>query len=1112
MLLPIPTGRCFRKFTHPVGSLRKEITVCACTLLACVLVVSPRIYAQVAGATLSGTVTDQSGAVVAGAQVSTKNTGTGISVTVNANSDGFYSAPNLQPGTYQVTTSATGFATNVRSGVVLTVGAQQVLNTSLQVGQITQTVEVTGEAPAVELTSSAISGVVNSTTVVELPLNGRDWTLLATLEPSVNTIGTQQPVGASSVRGNRGYGNQLTITGTRPQNNNYRIDGVSVMDYSGGGPGSVSGYTLGVDAVAEFSVITSNYSAEYGRTSGGVVNAITRAGNNQLHGNAYGFLRAARLDARGYFDAGAPPPFHRNQFGGSLGGPIRTEKTFFFVDYEAFRQGRGNTAIDKVPNAAARNGLIHINGTLPPDCISTNNPADPTACQLTAIDPTAAKYLNFWPAPNGGALGPDTSIYNVAINNVVHDNFVTTRIDHQFSAKDSLYGTYLYDQALNDQPDVLDQVLSGNTSKRQTIAIQETHTFTPSLVNSVRFGFSRVAALSNASIVAINPLAAQMGLGAFGRQASNTAVAGLTVFSGGINALSHPFHFWNSFQGYDDGFLVRGNHSIKFGFSFERDQHNSHFALQQNANFVFGSLYEFLTNRPKTFSGSPSGLAVAGLRQSIAGAYVQDDWKIRPNLTLNLGLRYEMATVPTEANNKLAHLASLTAATSTLGAPLFANPTLRNFEPRVGLSWDPFRSGRTAVRAAFGVFDVLPLTDEFFIMEEQTAPFLINIAVGNLPQGSFPSGLNGASANPATLQNAWIQQNPPRNYIMIWNLNIQQQITSSMSASVGYVGHHGVHMYNREDDFNTVLPAQTSIGLLFPLGGNLLNTHIGEIRGGYWGGTSLYDALQASFTKNINHGVQAQASFTWSKGIDTGSATAIGDPFTNSIASPFNFWPGRRGLSDYNIARTFVLNYIWDIPTPKDLGGVTSHLLGGWEVGGIFTAQSGQPFTPLIGGDPLGLNSADPWAFPNTTPGCATTNPGSVANYINLNCFTLPSAPVSFAGRCADFPGAATPAPSGQVYCSNLLGNVGRNSVIGPGFFNLDFSVFKNNYIKAISENFNVQVRAEFFNVLNHASFLAPINNSTFFDSTGAPIGGAGSVDQLAVPSREIQFGLKVIW
>jgi hypothetical protein len=415
------------------------------------------------------------------------------------------------------------------------------------------------------------------------------------------------------------------------------------------------------------------------------------------------------------------------------------------------------------------------------------------------------------------------------------------------------------------------------------------------------------------------------------------------------------------------------------------------------------------------------------------------------------------------------------------------------------------------------MFDVLPLIAEFFVMADASAPFSPLITGANLPQGAFPAGLNGSSANPSSLQTAWIEPNPRRNYMMIWNLNIQHQLTPTISASLGYVGNHGVHMYNREDDMNTVLPTETSPGILFPLSTGAsfrLNPNVGDIRGGYWGGTALYDALEASFTKRISHGIQAQASYTWAKSIDTGSATAIGDPFTNSIASPFNFWPGRRGLSDFNIAHTFVLNYIWDIPTPKNWQGVTEKVLAGWELGGIFTAESGQPITPLIGGDPLGLSSADPWDFPNIVPGCKTTNPGNPGHYLNLNCFTLPTVPAALAAQCLanSFSGAVAPPPSGQVYCQNLMGNESRNSVIGPGFFNLDFSVFKNIRVPRISEHFNLQVRGEFFNVLNHASFLAPVSNSTIFDNSGAPVGGAGSVNSLAVPAREIQFGLKVIF
>jgi len=1095
-----------------------------CVLLLAILGFNSRpALAQGAGATLSGVVSDPSGAAVPSAQVAIENVGTGIASNVTTDMKGYYSVPNLAPGTYDVTTTAAGFSTYVRSGIVLTVGAKQQLNISLKVGQVSQKVVVTGAAPAVELASSSISGVVNQRTVVGLPLNGRDWTLLAALQPGVNTIATQQPVSSNGSRGNRGYGNEMAVSGTRPQDNNYLIDGISTVDYAGGGPGNVGGYALGVDAISEFSAITSNSSAEYGRTAGGIINAVTRSGTNQFHGEAYGFLRSASLDAPGYFDGGSVPPFHRDQFGGALGGPILRKKTFFFVDYEGFRQGEGTSSVNIVPSLTARQGLLFFpNGAFP----TTSDPATncvPTSvtnqCQVQ-VDPTVAQYLNFWPTPpaNAPILGDgNTAQITQAVNNVVHENFVTTRIDNRFSDKDSLSGTFLYQNGLNNEPDPLNQVLFGNTSTEDMLSLQETHIFSPSFTNTARIGFNRVTANSTFTVSAINPLAGQLGLGAFGRQAATIFAGSLTPFNGGINGATILYYSWNAYQAYDDAFLVKGNQSLRFGLSLERDQFNSRIDNTGNGEFHFGSLYDFLTNQPFLFIGSPQGYTRQGLRDTIFGLYVQDDWKIRPRLTLNLGLRYEMSSVPTASNGQLVNLRVPTSPTPFLGSPLFNNPTFKNFEPRVGFAWDPFGDGKTAVRGAFGIFDVLPLTDEIFIMQVQSAPYALLITKSNnLPQGSLPNGFNNAGSSPSDLQSAWIQTNPKRNYVMIWNLNIQRQITQSISASIGYVGNHDVHAYNRVDDYNTVIPTLTPAGVLFPSpagSGTILNPNVGTIRAGYWTGSSIYDALVASLTKRFSHGIQAQASYTFGKGIDTGSATDIGDPFTNSISSPYPFWPGRRGLSDYNIAHTFVLNFMWHVPTPLDGRGALGHVLGGWELAGIFTAETGQPFTPNITPDPVGANSGDPWAFPNVIPGCKTVNPGQI-QYLNLSCFTLPSAPASMAAQCdpSSWPGATAKAPAGQVYCQNLLGNEGRNSIIGPGFYNLDFSVFKNNYIKQVSENFNIQMRAEFFNVLNHASFLSPIDNQALFDSTGAPIGGAGTIDQLQVPAREIQFGLKVIF
>jgi len=314
-------------------------------------------YAQVSGATLTGTVKDSSGAVIPNAQVVIMDVATGVTRTVSPGGAGLYTAPNLLPGTYEVRITATGFSTAVQKGVILTVGEQQVLDFTMRVGQMSQTVEVTTEAPTVELTSSELGATVNSTTVRELPLNGRSWTDLAVLQPGVIAATTHAAVDV-----NRGYGGQLSISGARPQQNNYRLDGISINDYSNGGPGSVLGQNLGVEAIQEFSVLTSNYSAEYGKTSGGVVNAISRSGTNQFHGSVYEFLRNSSLDANNFFDNsnGVPkPPFRRNQFGVSGGGPIRKDHTFIFGDYEGIRQSEGTTESSGVPSANARLGILH---------------------------------------------------------------------------------------------------------------------------------------------------------------------------------------------------------------------------------------------------------------------------------------------------------------------------------------------------------------------------------------------------------------------------------------------------------------------------------------------------------------------------------------------------------------------------------------------------------------------------------------------------------------------------------------------------------------------------------------------------------------------------------
>ena len=1075
------------------------------TLMFTIIFLPAPGWAQVTGATLSGTVADASGAVVPETRLSIKNLLTDIVTVVTTDSSGFYTAPNLLPGTYEITASAPGFATAIQRGISLTVGAQQQLNFRITVGRTSETVEVTGTAPAVQLATSAIEAEIGEKAVRELPLNGRDWTQLATLQAGVNVVETQQPLSNSAARVNRGFGNSVSISGTRPQANNYRLDGISIVDYSGGPPGSVLGVALGVDAVEQFSVITANSSAEYGRTSGGVVNAVTKSGSNQFHGDAYWFLRDEDFDARNYFDKQIAP-FHRNQFGVSAGGPIQKDKTFFFVDYEGLRQALGTTAVDNVPSQDARNGILHN--------------ADGSTTTIK-VDPKVAPFLAFWPLPNDGLIGTgNTGHYLTVVNALSHENFVTTRIDRKFSDKDSLFGTWLYDPAIVESPDALQTVLSSNNSGRTTIALEETHIFGPSLVNSVRGGYSRVSANSAKTLSVINQLAGDTSLGAFAGQGPPTiSVPGLTAFGGGAGALSTIFHHWNSFQAYDDAFLTRGLHALKFGFAFERMQDNVLSSQRPDGSFSFPSLTGFLMNQPTTFQGGlPGSFTPRGERASLFGGYLQDDWRWRPNLTLNLGLRYEASTVPAEIQGKLENLQSLTAVPpGHLGSPLYSNPTLRDFQPRVGLSWDPFHDGKTAVRAGFGIFDKLPILDEAYQLYTACAPFATFITATNLAQGSFPAGAAAAGkVLPSTLRYCYAQPDPKRNYVLIWNLNIQRELTPSTTMTVGYVGDHGVHMVNRDDSYNLVFPTLTPYGYMWPApigSGTLLNPNAGAILGLMWDGTALYDGLQVQVTKRMSHGFQVQGSYTWAKSIDTGSANTVSDPYTNSITSlPWYCDACRRGLSDFNIAHSLVADYLWDIPSPGNWGLIGSRLLGGWEVGSIISAKTGIPITPLIGGDPMGTRSSDPFAYPDrlTGPGCGSpVNPGDPTNYIKLNCFALPAAPSALAAQCVPFGFPSAPIAG---TCANLLGNAGRNSVVGPGLFTVDFSLFKNNYFKGISETFNVQFRADFFNILNRANFAAPVDNETLFTQSGTPVSGAGAIDQTSTTSRQIQFALKFIW
>ena len=1054
-----------------------ELSRAALGLLSVALfgLVAVPLYAQVAGARIAGTVTDSTGAVVAGAQVTIKNTATNLTRELVTNRSGFYSAPNLSPGPYTVTASAKDFKSEVRTGLTLTVGADVEVNLTMAIGSASQSVQVQGAALTVETNDATLSAVVNGQTVRELPLNARDWTRLATLEPGVAQIRTQTTPADLLSRGNRGLGTQMTVSGGRPQQNNYRIDGVSINDYSNGGPGSALGNDLGVDAIQEFSVVTANAQADYGKTSGGVINAVTRQGTNTLHGSVYEFLRNSALDARNYFDPATIPPFRRNQFGAALGGPIKKDDTFFFADYEGLRQDQSVTQLAVVPTQAARNGQL-VAGTV-------------------TVSPLVKPYLALYPLPTSNIKG-DTGTFTSITQQLGNQNFFTTRIDHEFSPADLVHGTYMFDDSTLTSPDLFQTVVSGTLTRRQLATAEYTRTFTPAFVNTFRAGFSRVHADVMKPIETLLPFAGDPSNGFVpGSPVGFIGVTGVSSYSGGPGSAGEVEYGFNSIQTYDDLFWTKGMHSFKFGANVERLQDNELGTSMPNGQFTFTSLADFLTDQPATFTAAVTGkVAPFDLRQTIVGAYFEDDARLASNFTANLGLRYEMATVPTEVHGRLTNLRNITDATPHLGSPLFYNPTYRNFEPRIGFSWDPFHAGRTAVRGAFGIYDVLPLTYQFGIQAYSAAPFFQRATISSgLPEGSFPTTAF-TLLTPNQLKYQYIDSHPKRNYVMNWNFNVQQQFGSNLAVTVAYVGSHGVHQPFQIQDMNIVLPTSyTSAGYFWPApagSGARVNPNAGQITGLLWNGNSFYDALQTHVIRRMTKSLQFGASYTWAKSIDTSSASDVGNQFLNSVINlPWFDTSVNRGLSDFDIRHNGVFNIIWQVPGPHDEGGV-HWFASGWQIGGIYQVSSGLPFTPTIGGNPLGLKTSYPFDFPDRIfgPGCeSAVNPGNPLNYIKTQCFSFP-----------------TPA--------TRMGNAGRNSLIGPGLSNFDLSLFKNNHIKRISDSFNLQFRAEFFNVLNHPNFLPPVANNTLFSANGAAVTTAGLITSTSTSSRQLQFALKIAW
>lgn len=1066
-----------------------RFTVVVSSLYVCV----PPILSQTVNGTILGVVRDQQGAVVPNATVSARNVNTGAVRTASTNESGTYRISSVPAGPYEVTTSARAFETLVRKGIVVTVGGDISVDFSLTLGSVNEKVEVTAEAPQVDTSTAGMAGLVAATTVREMPLNGRDWLQLALLQPgALQDAGEYQ---ADSRRAQRGNGASMSVSGGRITDNSYRIDGLVVNDYANCGPGSALRVNMGVEAIQEFSVLVNNYSAEYGRGSSSIVNAITKSGTNGVHGSAYWFIRNSALDARNFFDPQDIPAFHRDQYGGAVGGSIKRDKTFYFVNFERLGELKSLSSLVTTPSLNAHNGIVCANSA----CTQTS--------QLS-IASSVKPYLSLFPNPNAGTTG-DVGNFAFAQPRLGHENYITGRIDEYLTPSTTLTGSYTIDRSLVTTPDAFDLKLSTEPGNRQNVVLSLQHVFSAGAVNVARGGVTRTYAGNNIDSNPMNPALNDPSLGFLpGRNMGAILITGVSgVYSGmggGVGSSGMSLFGYTAPQAYDDLSLIKGRHSVRVGFAFEREESNLNSQDKPNGYWTFPSVQSFLLGAPSQFAADLPGTdSIRAMRASLFAGYIQDDFRMTPNLTINLGLRYEMSTVVNEANGKLATLHNWYDLSPVTGAPYFHNPTLRNFAPRVGLAWDPFKDGKTAVRSGFGIFDVLPLPYLFLSRIPRSVPFYVGSVITNVSAANFPNNVMQLLTL-TTARGVAVEQNPRRPYKGQWNLNIQRQLTGSMALTVGYVGSTAVHVIRNIDDVDEVPPSLATwngANLIFPIPAagtaiQRINPHFGLIGATNWDAHSSYHALQTNVVQRLARGLYYQIAFTYSKSIDNGTNTNSDSESENMSGVEWAFDPRiNRAVSDFNIPLNFVANFQYTLPVPAALG--TNHfsktLFGGWQIGGIYTRQTGAPFSVKDGKDEAyvgnsqatGNNGAQ---FPNfldnpgCTPGAVT---GNINAYINTNCI-------------------AWPAPG-------VLGNLGRNVFHMPTFRDLDFSVFRNGSVWG--ERVKIQFRVEMFNILNNTNLMAVTQaifngNGQFLSNVGAAATYAPTVNT----SRQIQFGLRFLF